>query len=299
MRRVTVAEEEGTHVTLFAIGLGIAAVTAVSATPGSAQERCPAEPALFHPCALERAASFEPPRTPDGRPDLQGFWRGATYATEDIEAHPKTLDDNGGPSLIIDPPDGKIPYQPWAAAQREENEAKYIDPNVPCFPSGVPRSVYTPTNIEILQTPGYVVFVFERAHTYWIIPTDGRPHIGRGIGLWQGDQRGRWDGNTLVVDVTNIHARAWFDQAGNFYSDRAHVVARLTLVDTDTMHFQATIDDPSVHTRPWTMAFPIRRTGEPGFEMFEEACFEGERNTEPLIELGYRIYPGLGNQVPR
>jgi len=275
------------------------AVVAALTSGVSAQEGCQPEPALFHPCALARAATFDPPRTIDGRPDLQGFWRGATYATEDIQAHPKTLDDNGGPSLIVDPADGRVPYQSWAAKQREENEARYIDPNVPCFPMSVPRSLYTPTNIQILQTPGSVIVLFERAHTYWIIPTEGRPHVGRGVSLWQGDFRGRWDRNTLVVDVTNLNARAWFDQAGNFYSDRAHIVSRFTLVDADTIHVQATIDDPSVYTRPWTMAFPIRRTGEPGFEMFEEACFEGERNTAPLIELGYRIYPGLDNQVPR
>ncbi|MBI2189425.1 MAG: hypothetical protein HYU37_20200 [Acidobacteria bacterium] len=265
----------------------------------SAQEGCSSDPASFHPCALARAARFEPPRTHDGRPDLHGFWRGATYATENIEAHPKTADDNGGPSLIVDPPDGRVPYQRWAISQREVNATKFIDPNIPCFPSGVPRSLYTPTNIEIVQTPGYVVFAFERAHTYWIIPTDARPHIGRGVGLWQGDQRGRWDGNTLVVDVTNIHARSWFDQAGNFYSDGAHIVSRFTLVDRDTIHYEATIDDPHVYTRPWTMAFPLKRNGEPGFELLEEACFEGERNTDPLIELGYRIYPGLDGARPR
>lgn len=273
-------------------GLGVAAALAVPLL-SSAQEGCPPDPARFHPCALERAASYEPPRTADGRPDLQGFWRGATFATENIEAHPKTVDDNGGPSLVVDPPDGRVPYQAWAVSRRDEHKAKYIDPNVPCFPMGVPRSLYTPTNIQILQTPGVVVFLFERAHTYWVAPTDGRPHAGGGIHLWQGDQRGRWEGNTLVVEVTSIDARSWFDQAGNFFSNGARVVSRFTLVDRDTIHYQATIDDPAVYTRPWTIAFPIRRNLEPGFEMLEEACFEGERNTDPLIELGYRIYPGL------
>lgn len=273
--------------------LGATAVLTAWSALTSAQEGCPAEPALFHPCALGRAASVDPPRTPDGVPALQGFWRGATYATENVEAHPKTVDDNGGPTLIVDPPDGLVPYLPWAAAQREENKTKYIDPNVPCYPMGVPRSLYTPTNIQVLQTPGQVVLLFERAHTYWIIPTDGRPPLAPGIGLWQGVHRGRWDGNTLVVEVTNIDARSWFDQAGNFYSDRARIVSRFTLVDLDTLHYQATIDDPQVYTRPWTIAFPIRRIREPGFELFEEACFEGERNTDPLIELGYRFYPGV------
>lgn len=279
--------------------LATAVVAALSSSAAPAQEGCPVDPALFHPCALARAATFDPPRTPDGRADLQGFWRGPTYATENIEAHPKTLDDNGGPSLVVDPADGRVPYRRWAAAQRQENEARYIDPNVPCFPMSVPRSLYTPTNIQILQASGYVVVLFERAHTYWIIPTDGRAHVGRGIGLWQGDSRGRWEGHTLVVDVANLNARAWFDQAGNFYSDRAHIVARFTLVDPDTIHYETTIDDPHVYTRPWTMAFPLRRNSERDFELLEEACHEGERNTQPLIDLGYRIYPGVSGSRPR
>ena len=101
--------------------------------------------------------------------------------------------------------------------------------------------------------------LFERAHAYRIIPTDGRPHVGENITLWQGDSRGRWDGTTLVVDVTNQNAKPWLDQAGNFYSDAARVVERFTMIDRDTIHYQATIEDPNVYTRPWTIAFPIRR----------------------------------------
>ena len=90
-----------------------------------------------------------------------------------------TDDDNGGKSLIVDPPDGKVPYQPWASAVQKENRGKYVEPNVPCFPSGVPRSMYVPTQIEILQTPVSVLILFERAHTYRIIPTDVAPARGR------------------------------------------------------------------------------------------------------------------------
>lgn len=274
----------------------VGAVLAAAWSPAAAQEKCPTEPALFHQCALTRAAALDPPRRGDGSPDLQGIWRGPGSATENIEAHPKTLDDNGGPSLIVDPADGQVPYQSWAEDQRAQNEERYIDPNVPCFPMSVPRSLYTPTTIQIVQTPGYVTVLFERAHTYWIIPTGERPHVGKGLRLWQGDMRGRWERNTLVVDVTNLNARAWFDQRGNFYSDQAHLVARFTLVDPDTIHVEVRIDDPSVFTRPWTMVFPLRRTREPGFEMFEEACVEGDRNTRPLLDLGQRIYPGVAGR---
>jgi hypothetical protein len=254
---------------------------------------CPAEASLFHPCALERAKSYRPPQTAAGQPDLQGFWRGPAYGTENIEEHPKTDDDDGGKSLIIDPPDGKIPYQPWAKTQQVGNRSKYIEPNVPCFPSGVPRSMYVPTQIEILQTQDHVLILFERAHTYRIIPTTSRSHVGSSIGMWMGDSRGRWDGNTLVVDVTSNNAKTWFDQAGNFHSAAAHMVERFTLIDPNTIHYQVTIDDPRVYTQPWTMAFPLRRNTEKGFRLLEEACHEGERNTDPLIRAGQQIYPGV------
>jgi hypothetical protein len=292
MRGTEPMQTPGKSPTTIIATTAVALLASMLVARAQTQAGCPGEPALFHPCALARAKTFNPPRTPDGRPDLQGFWRGQPAATENIEEHPKTDDDDGGKSLIVSPPNGKIPYHPWAAVQAKENRAKYIEPNVPCFPSGVPRSLYVPTQIEILQTPGYVLILFERAHTYRVIPTAGTPHVGGGIRLWQGDSRGRWENNTLVVDVANNNARPWFDQAGNFYSDAVHMVERLTLIDPDTIHYQVTIEDATVYTEPWTMAFPIRRNKEKGFRLLEEACHEGERNTDPLLRLGYRIYPG-------
>jgi hypothetical protein len=204
-----------------------------------------------------------------------------------------TDDDNGGKSLIVEPSDGRVPYQPWAAALQKENKGRYIEPNVPCFPSGVPRSLYVPTQIEILQTSDNVLILFERAHTYRIIPVVPRPHAGDRIGLWMGDSRGHWDGNTLEVDVTNHNAKTWFDQAANFHSPGARMVERFTLIDPDTIHYQVRIEDASVYTQPWTMAMPLRRNKEKGFRLLEEACHEGERNTDPLIRAGQKIYPGV------
>jgi hypothetical protein len=270
-------------------GRGRAAGPAGTAT----SKPCPNEPAAFHACALERAKTFQPPRTPDGKPDLQGYWRGLASATENIEEHPMTDDDNGGKSLVVDPADGKIPYLPAMAARVRTNRDQYVEPNVPCFPSGIPRSHYVPTQTQIQQTRDYVLILFERAHTYRIIPTGGRPHIGGAVHLWMGDSRGRWEGNTLVVDVRNQNAKAWFDQAGNVYSDGARMVERFTLVDPDTIHYQVRIDDPTVFTRPWTLAAPIRRNRERGFRLIEEACHEGERNTQPLVDAGQKIYPGI------
>ena len=260
---------------------------------------CPGEPALFHPCALNRAVTFNPPRTADGVPDLQGFWRGQASGTENVAEHPMTDDDDGGASLVVDPPDGRIPYQPWAASRPPQHRATYVEPNVACFPSGVPRSLYVPTQIQFLQTTGSVLILFERAHTYRQIPTTARPHVGGKIRLWMGDSRGRWEGNTLVVDVTNHNGKAWFDQAANFYTPGARMVERFTLIDQNTMHYQVTIEDANVYTRPWTMAFSLRRNTEKGFRLLEEACHEGERNTDPLIRLGYKIYPSVSGPEKR
>jgi len=276
----------------------IASLIGASLLQAQAQNACPAEASLFHPCALAKAKTFAPPLTSDKRPNLQGFWRGPAYGTENIEAHPMTDDDDGGKSLIIEPADGKVPYQPWAAALQKENRSKYVEPNVPCFPSGVPRSLYVPTQIEILQTSDYLLILFERAHTYRIIPTVARPHVGASIGLWMGDSRGRWDGHTLEVDVTSLNAKTWFDQAGHFYSPAAHIVERFTLIDPDTIHYQVRIEDAKVYTRPWTMAMPLRRNKEKGFRLLEEACHEGERNTDPLIRGGQKIYPGISAPTP-
>jgi len=254
---------------------------------------CPDEPARFHPCALAKAKTFRPPRTADGRPNLQGYWRGPGFATESIEAHPKTEDDNGGPSLIIDTQDGKLPYRAPFVKVRELNKENFIEPNVPCFPMGVPRAHYTPTAIQIQQTPGYVLIMFERAHIYRIIPTGGQPHIGDTVKLWMGDSRGRWEGNTLVVDVRNQNAKPWFDQAANFYSDGAHMVERWTLIEPNVIHYAVRVDDPTVFTQPFTMTFPIKRNTEEGFRLLEEACHEGDRNTEPLMQQGRPFYNGF------
>ena len=193
----------------------------------------------------------------------------------------------------MDPPDGKIPYHPWAAAQREQNVKQYVEPNAACFLSGVPRSMYVPGGFQILQRPGYVVFLFDRSHAYRVIPTDGRPRIGENISLWNGDSRGRWEGNTLVVEVTNQNGRTWLDQTGTFHTDAARIVERFTLIDANTIHYDVTIEDPTVYTRPWKMAVPVKRNTEEGYELMEMACYEGERDAEPILRQGYKFYPGI------
>jgi hypothetical protein len=281
--------------TVFFIAASAALVVAqgrggVQPKPGE----CPRDPVAFHLCALEKAKAFNPPRTADGVPDLQGYWRGQGGGVENIEAHEGNDDVNAGPTWVVDTPDGKIPYQPWALEQRKENFAKYLDPNVPCFSSGVPRFFYTPGDIIIAQAPGMVAMTHSRSHTFRVIPIgNAPPRIDPSVRLWLGTSRGGWDGNTLVVDVTNQNAKWWFDQAGNFASDAVHVVERFTLIDPDTIHYEARIEDPNVYTRPWTMVFAIRRTTMPKYEVWEEACHEGEHDTAHLLGAGLRLYPGI------
>ena len=282
------------------IGLVIAAL-AVASVALDGQGRggppqpgdCPRDPVSFHPCALAKAKTFVPPRTPDGQPNLQGLWRGQGGGVENIEAHAGNGDVNAGPTWIVDTADGKIPYQPWAVEQRKEHFAKYIDPNVPCFSSGVPRMLYTPGDITIVQTSGTFVITHSRSHTFRVIPIGSEPRIDASVRLALGTSRGHWDGNTLVVDVTNQNGKVWLDQAANFYSEAVHVVERFTMIDANTIHYEARIDDPVVYTSPWTMVFAIRRTTDPRYEVFEEACHEGERDTEQLLGAGLQLYPGI------
>jgi hypothetical protein len=255
---------------------------------------CSEMPAELHPCALAKAKTFNPPRTRDGAPDFQGFWGRARVTSDNIEEHAEVTGDPGGVSLVIDPPDGKIPYQPWALAQRKTNVDGFISPQAACFLPGVPRQAYTPGGgYQILQTPGYVMFLLEYSHVYRIIPLDGRPHVGPAITLGMGDSRGRWEGNTLVVDARNHSAKTWYDNEGNFFSDAMRAVERWTMFDADAMLYEVTIEDPKVYTRPLTIAFGIQRNSNPRHELLESACWEGDRNLQRRLKVGDRIYFGV------
>ncbi|MBI3049947.1 MAG: hypothetical protein HYY76_16730 [Acidobacteria bacterium] len=255
---------------------------------------CSEEPAKFHKCALEKAKTFNPPRTPDGTPDLRGVWSRARVSSHNVEEHLASFGDPGGVSMVVDPPDGKIPYQPWARAQRDSNHHTYVDPQALCFLPGVGRQAYVPGPYQIFQSPGYVVFIYEYSHAYRVIYTDDRPHVGESIKLSMGHSVGRWEGNALVVDVTNVNAKNWLDDAGNFYSDAARAVERWTLIDNDAIHYEVTFEDPKVYTRSWKMAFGIRRSEDRDFQMMESACYEGNQRTQQgLFSNGLKPYLGI------
>ena len=269
----------------------------IPSLPRAPQSVCPdSNPAPLLACARERITRFIPSRTPDGTPDLSGYWGGTQVPHESLEAHPRTLDDTGGPSFVVDPPDGKVPMHPWAEAQRAENFEKYIDHNAQCFQSGVPRHLYMISLHQFIQTPTRLVMLSEETNASRIVILDGRPHIGRAVVLWQGDSRGRWEGNTLVVETTNQNGRAWLDQRGRFMTDAAVVVERFTMFEENSLLWEVTITDPLVYTRPFTMASVFRRSQRTNPELWEEACYEGEGTANDLRDIGFATYPGISSR---
>ena len=254
---------------------------------------CSEAPALFHPCALEKAETFDPPRTPDGTPDFQGMWnRFGIRNMENIQEHPETMDGNGGLSSIVDPPNGLIPFQPWAKAKRDAHFDTYLDPPRMCLPQGAPRFAYGGAK-RWVQQPGLVAMFNSQAGWYRLVLTDERPHLGEKIRLFEGDARGRWEGNTLVIDINNQNAIAWLDHVGDFYSDAVHVEERMTMIDPDVIHYTATITDPNVYTQPWTMAWGLRRQANSDGEIWESACWEGVSGGPSLVDTELEWYPGV------
>jgi len=224
-------------------------------------------------------------RKPDGKPDLQGFYvpdaGGANYG---LEKHAGDSLTPGGRGVIVDPPDGKLPMQPWAVQEhidRNRTERGYDDPTAHCFPAGVPRSMYVPTSFQIVQTSDYVVFLHERV-SWRIVPLDGRAHLPGAIRLWQGDSVGRWEGDTLVVESANFNGKTWLNETGEIVSYAERVVERFTPAAPDTISYEATVTDPVVYTRPWTIRFTLRREK---FELTEAACHEEDHDLPHLKAL--------------
>ncbi len=272
--------------------------------PESSIGGCPAEPIVaFHKCALEKAKTFNPPRTPSGKPNLQGYWRSRLITAFSLEGVSKddpltklaVMPWEIAPTVIVDPADGKIPYQPWAAeiGRRGVNFQKYLDPRTACNTAGVPRlALQDPSQIVQAPNDSQMLWLHDDHHVNRVIAMDGRPRPGADVKLWNGVSRGRWEGNTLVIDTTNLNGYTWIDDSGNFYTDAARLVERLTMFAPDTIHYAVTLEDAKAYTRPWTAVWAQVRVTEQGFELFEESCWEGERDLPRFRELGYRDYYG-------
>jgi hypothetical protein len=223
-------------------------------------------------------------RAADGHPDMQGFWNAANNggAVFELQNHLTGRPPFFGPGkgAVVEPADGFIPYQGWAAAKAKDTFENHLaeEPELHCYESGVPKQMYVQFGMQIFQPANYVVITWEFMHAVRIIPTDGRPHIPANIKLFQGDSVGHWDGDTLVVDTTNLNDRTWYDTVGNFHSDAEHVVERFTEVDTNTIKYEATVDDAKVLTKPFKMAMELYKTPDPNYEQMEFACIEGNQD---------------------
>jgi len=200
-------------------------------------------------------------------------------------------------SLVIDPPDGRVPLKPSAEEARNfnlknEDSFESMSPWDRCITRGPGRMFPAGYNnaYQIVQTPGYVMIAHEMIHEARLIPVDGRPHLDKDIKMWTGDPRGRWDGKTLVVETTNFNGLGWIATnaasariRGVPHSDALKLVERFTRVDADTINYEVTIEDPNVYTRPWTVAIPLMR--DDSYQIFEYACHEGNHAIENVLSM--------------
>jgi len=226
--------------------------------------------------------SYQAPRTADGKPDLNGIWQALGTAHWDIEDHaarPGPIVALGAlgaiPAGLGVVEGGEIPYQPWAAEQRNKNRESWLtlDPAVKCFMPGVPRATYMPFPFQIVQTPESILIAYEFASATRVVYMN-KPDFESPFDTWMGHSRGHWEGDTLVVDVTSQVPDTWFDSSGNFHSEAVHVVERYTPLSPDALLYEATIEDPSVFTRPWKISTPLYRRLEKNVQILEFKCVE-------------------------
>ncbi len=276
--------------------------------PGTARRAAAALAAAIVAVAVAwpaaQAGDYRAPRLPGSdRPDLNGIWQALGTAHWDIEDHvaqPAPVPEMGaigavpaGHGVV----DGAIPYQPWAAARKRENfEQRMVvdpwnreigDPEVKCYLPGVPRATYLPFPFQIVQGTDEITIAYEFSSATRIVHLAN--HEEPAIDSWMGWSNGRWDGDTLVVDVTGFNGRTWFDRAGNFHSDALHVVERYTPRTPYHLDYEVTIEDPNVFERPWTMRMPLYRRMDAKAQVMDFRCLEF---VEPLL-LG-----SLSNPAP-
>jgi hypothetical protein len=231
--------------------------------------------------AAQAPARYRAPRAGDGHADLNGIWQAVNTANWDLQDHAARQGPVIALGAAFSVPAGagvvegnEIPYQPWAAEKKKENAANWLtaDPEIRCYLPGVPRATYLGHPFQIIQSQNTVLMAYEFASASRIV------HM-RDVGeapleSWMGWSRGRWEGDTLVVDVTGLNDQTWFDRAGNFHSDALHVVERYTRTGPDHLQYEATIEDPKVFTRPWKISMTLYRRMEKNAQLFEYKCVE-------------------------
>jgi hypothetical protein len=213
-----------------------------------------------------------------GKPNLSGVWQAVNEAHWDLEAHAARPGPPQFGALFAEPAGlgvvegGEIPYQPWAAEKKKENFAKRwsLDPAAKCYMPGTPRATYMPYPFQIVQGTSKILISYAFANAGRLIHMDKVDDSP--ADTWMGWSRGRWDGDTLVVDVTSFLDSTWFDRAGNFHSEALHVVERYTPSGANAIQYEATIEDPKVFTRPWKMSMPLYRRQEKNAQVMEFQC---------------------------
>jgi hypothetical protein len=243
--------------------------------------------------------AFTPPRTAGGQPDLQGVWRAWNLAKYDLEAHGAKPGVPAGLGFVVDPADGKIPYQPWALKRRDEHAAntkdpdpwKNADPFVKCYNPGIPRLTYIGFPFQIVQTPGAVMFNYEWSHKKRMVPINSTAPLPDPLDQsnWNGIPRGRFEGNTLVVDNGNFSGYTWFDMAGNFHTDALTVTERYTPIGPDLLRYEATMTDPKAFTRPWTIRMQIQRQTDVGILDYECTAMLDEQGIHHTWPREYEV----------
>jgi hypothetical protein len=239
--------------------------------------------ALVPTAAYAQAPATMPPYTPpklaNGQPDISGIWQVLNTAAWDLQDHGAGLGVPAGRGVVVD---NEIPYRPEALARKRENEAKRatLDPESKCYLSGVPRITFMPFPFQIVQQADKVNILYEYNHTIRQIYMNGNPHPPGHIDWWMGDSRGRWEGNTLVVDVVDFGEETWFDRAGNYHSDQLHVVERYTPISPFHIRYDVTIEDAKVFTRPWNISAILYRRIDPHVELLEYECYAYQLENE-------------------
>jgi hypothetical protein len=240
-----------------------------------------------------------PARTADGKPNFSGVWQALNEANWDLEAHEArsgavtqqgvypyqyaqvpaapvlALGAAGGvPGSLGVVDGGTIPYKPEALAKKKDNAAHWIDrdPELKCYLPGIPRAMYLPYPFQIVQSTNKIQMAYEfsnAARTIHLDKVEGPPDD-----TFMGHSVGHWDGDTLVVDVSDFNDKTWLDRAGNFHSDKLKLVERFTPISPDAIRYQVTVTDPDVFTRPWTITMPLYRRLEANAQLIEYRCIE-------------------------
>jgi hypothetical protein len=234
------------------------------------------------PVLTPLAAAPPSARTFDGHLDLSGIWQTMSTANWNLEDHPAAAGPffqlgavGGVPSGQGIVEGGAIPYKPEALKQKEANFKNRWkdDPEIKCYMAGIPRANYMPYPFQIVQSPKEFLMVYEYASANRVINMGSKP-VEASVDTWMGTANGHWEGDTLVVDNTGFNDQSWFDRAGDFHSDQLHVVERFSLMDSDHMNYQATIEDPQTFTRPWKISLTLYKHVEKNAQLTEFKCVE-------------------------